>query len=423
MPLTCLSTLFPPACARLSAGASGCARAHDVIASTLVGAALLLLLLATSSLAAPPFATSAPNAILVDHETGTVLLEKNADEPHPPASLVKLMTLEVLFEELKRGRVKLDDEFPVSERAWRDGGASSGGSTMFLRPNSKVSVRDLIRGIAVQSGNDATIVVAEALAGSEEDFARVMERRAKELGLENSSFGNSHGLPHPDQRMSVRDLATLAAHIIREHPELYRFFAEEEFTHNGITQRNRNPVLELGADGLKTGYTSESGYGLVASVERGERRLILALAGMKTPAERESEAGKLLEWGFRAFENVTLYRAGEQVGEAPVALGDRETVPVVTKSDVKVTSARGFAMPKAEVVADPELTAPVEAGAKAGRLVVRDGERTLVDMPVYAREAVGLASLPVRAWHAALRAAQEAWTSAWSWASGEPAQE
>src|ERR671932_1426630 len=248
--------------------------------------------------AAPPaFETSAPLAFLMDYDSGTVLYEKNADQPTPPASMAKLMTLEVLFHELKGGRLHLEDEFTVSENAWRRGGAMSDGSSMFLPLNSRVRIEDLIQGIAIQSGNDACIVVAENIAGSELNFAEMMNKRAKEIGLTKSRFMNATGLPDPDQKVTVRELAILAAQLIRDYPEYYHYFAEPEFTWNKIRQHNRNPLLGmgLGADGLKTGYTKESGYGLVGSAVRGDQRLIVVINHTKSVKERGEEARKLLE--------------------------------------------------------------------------------------------------------------------------------
>ena len=249
-----------------------------------------------AALAQPAVETSAPRAILIDFRTGKVLFEKNADQPTAPASLAKLMTVEVVFDRLKTGRLNLDDAFTVSEHAHR----SAGGATLSLKPGSKVGVRDLIQGMIVQSGNDASIVVAEGLAGSVQKFAVLMNGRAKEIGLEGSRFTNPHGLTEAGQTVTMRDMARLAAHLIREYPDYYRYFGQEEFTFGGLTHRNRNPLLGLGigADGLKTGQTSKAGYALVASAERNGRRLILAMNGLKSADERAEEARKLLEWGF-----------------------------------------------------------------------------------------------------------------------------
>jgi D-alanyl-D-alanine carboxypeptidase (penicillin-binding protein 5/6) len=254
--------------------------------------------LAGAAVAQPVVDTSAPRAILVDFRTGKVLFEKNADQPTAPASLAKLMTLEVVFDRLKTGRLSLDDMLTVSEHARR----SAGGASMALKPGSKVGLRDLIQGMIVQSGNDASIVVAEGLAGSVPKFAAVMNGRAKEIGLDRSRFTNPHGLTEAGQSVTMRDMARLAAHLIREYPEHYRIFGQEAFTFGGVTYRNRNPLLGLGigADGLKTGQTAQAGFALVASAERNGRRLILAMNGLKSAEERAEEARKILEWGFGA---------------------------------------------------------------------------------------------------------------------------
>jgi D-alanyl-D-alanine carboxypeptidase (penicillin-binding protein 5/6) len=364
--------------------------------------------------AAPSFETAAPTAILVEFETGAVLYEKNADEHYAPASLAKLMTVELVFHELKEGRISLDDQLPVSERAWREGGAQSGGSTMFLPVNSSVSVRDLIRGIVIQSGNDATIVVAEALGGTEEKFAELMTERAKELGMTGSTFRNSHGLPDPEQRVTMRDLAALATHLIREHPEFYKYFGEEEFTYNEIKQRNRNPLLDMGADGLKTGYTSEAGYGLVASVERDGRRLIAAVGHLPSAQSRADETRKLIEWGFRSFENRTLHQAGEQVGELEIVGGAAATVPVVVRADVVVTVPRGAEDLQTELHRDEPVQAPVAQGDRVGALQVISASDVIREVPVHAAAAVELGSFVSRTWGLATSYLWSTWDDAWA---------
>ena len=348
---------------------------------------LVSLSFATPAVAQPTFETAAPHAILVDFHTGTVLFEKAADDRVPPASLAKLMTEEVIFDQLKKGKVRLEDTFSVSQRAWREGGAQSGGSTMFLPLNSRVSLDDLIKGIAIQSGNDATIVVAEGLAGSVEGFARLMNEHAKEIGLENSTFANPHGLHDPTQLVTMRDMTKLAAHIIREHPEHYPVFSQTEFTFNNIVQQNRNPLLAMGggADGLKTGYTKESGYGLVASAERDGRRLILAMMGMKSPGERRTESERLMDWGFRSFEQTVVLKEGEPAGEARVTGGAVSTVALVAKGPVTVTQPR-----RAEVKVTRNISyqgpvdAPVQKGAPLGTLQLTLDGRPLREVPLYA---------------------------------------
>ena len=356
--------------------------------------------------AAPMFDTAAPSAILVDYDTATVLLDKNADEPVPPASLTKLMTLEVLFHEIKEGHVKPEDTFTVSEHAWRTGGPSSDSSTMFLKPHSQVSVSDLIQGIAVQSGNDAAIVVAEGLARSEADFATTMNQRAEAIGLRNSHFTNPHGLPDPDEHVTMRDMSVLAAHLIRTYPDQYATFKEEAFTYNKVRQTNRNPVLGAvkGADGLKTGHTKESGYSLVASAERGGVRLILAMSGLKSVRERGEEAHKLLEWGFRTFEAVTLFEVGQTVAEATVYGGAEDSVPLIGREAIKVLSPRGDGQQDlaTKVVYTGPIKAPVREGDRIGTLQIAREGAVLREVPLFAAKAVEEGSLVQRAWDAAL---------------------
>ncbi|WP_102958776.1 D-alanyl-D-alanine carboxypeptidase family protein [Mangrovicella endophytica] len=345
------------------------------LARLTVGAVLL----AAASLAAPAasaFETSAPRAFLMDYGTGTVLFEKEPDTEMPPASMLKLMTLAVIFDQLKAGKLKLEDQFFVSENAWRTGGAASGSSTMFLPLNSQVSVDDLIKGIIIQSGNDATIAAAEGIAGSVEAFADMMNRRAKEIGLTHSHFMNPHGLPDPQQHMTVRDLAILANYLIHEHPEFYHLFSEEEFTFNGIKQHNRNPLLALGADGLKTGHTSEAGYGLVASAERDGRRIILAVAGMKTVKERAEEASKLMNFGLAGFEEIVLVKPGEVFGEAKVEGGVVKSVPLAAKEEVRVLAPKGGGNEYEKAASfSGALPAPVAAGTEFGEVaIIRNGE-------------------------------------------------
>lgn len=284
--------------------------------------------------------TQARNAILMDYDTGQYLYVKDHEKMVPPASMSKLMTVNMIFEKLKDGSLSLDDTFTVSERAWKLGGAASGGSTMFLKIGEKVRVEDILKGILIQSGNDACIVAAENLAGSEDDFAEMMNKRARELGLDNSSFANSTGLPHPDQKMSVEDLAKLARHIIKEFPEFYHIFSEKYYTHNNITQGNRNPLLYSmpNADGLKTGHTEEAGFCLTASAKKGERRLIEVMTGMNSNKERSEEAERLMEWGFREFNNYNLLNKGQTIAEIPVVFGSEKQVRLVVPETVKRTS-------------------------------------------------------------------------------------
>lgn len=342
-------------------------RLSSIPTSRFVGAALLAMLLAVP-LRAGALETAGRQAIIVDYQTGTVLFEKNADEPMAPASMSKLMTVYLVFEQLKSGRISMEDTLPVSEKAWR-----KGGSKMFVEVNSQVKIADLLRGIIVQSGNDACIVVAEGLAGSVPAFAELMNKKARELGLTGSHFVNASGWPDPDQKMTARDLAVLAKRIIQDFPEYYEIFSEKEFTYNGIRQGNRNPLLyrNMGADGLKTGHTEESGYGLTASAERNGRRVILVVHGLGGMQERADESARLIEWAFREFANYEFVKAGETIGTAPVWLGESETVPLVVEEDLTVTLPRGD-RDKVRVVArfDGPVPAPIEAGQVIGELEI-----------------------------------------------------
>ena len=373
------------------------------LCGSLRNSTLALVLLTGGAHAAPGYETSAPRAVLIDYDTGTVLFEKDADRSVPPASLAKLMTVEVVFRELKQGRWHLDDEFTVSENAWRRGGASSGGSTMFLPLHARVKLGDLIQGIIIQSGNDACIVVAEALAGSEAGFAEVLNRRAQEIGLLHSHFADSNGLPDPDERVTMRDLATLAAHIIREYPDYYHYFGEQEFTFNKIKQGNRNPLLTMGigADGLKTGHTAEAGFGLVGSAVRNGQRLIVAMNGMKSAKERAEEGRKLLEWGFRAFEPKALFEAGQTVGEAEVFGGEEDKVAAVPQRAIKLLVPRGSGNGlHSKMAYSGPIQAPVAQGQRLGTLQVMDGDAVVLEAPLYAAKTVERGSLFRRAWQA-----------------------
>jgi D-alanyl-D-alanine carboxypeptidase (penicillin-binding protein 5/6) len=315
-----------------------------------------------------PFDTLARQAILIDADTGAVLLEKNADERMPPSSMSKLMTGYVVFEQLKQGRLQLGQEFPVSERAWR-----MGGSKMFVQLGSSIPVEALLRGMIVQSGNDACIVLAEGISGSEQQFAELMNATAQRIGLRNSHFRNSTGWPDPEHRMTARDLATLAVRIIQDFPEYYRYYNERSYVWNGISQDNRNPLLSrvAGADGLKTGHTEEAGYGLTGSVRRGDRRLILVVNGLPSMRARSEESERLMEWAFREFENVVLFRASDTIEEVPVWLGDRATVPLVGGRDVVLSLPRAWRNRlQVKLRYEAPLPAPVARGQEIGRLEV-----------------------------------------------------
>ena len=348
------------------------------IARPLFAAALLL------GLSAPAQAleTRAREAILLDTTTGAVLFEKDADIPAPPASMSKIMTAYMVFESLKEGRLSLEDELPVSEKAWR-----KGGSKMFVEVNTRVKVEDLLRGVIVQSGNDACIVFAEALSGSEEAFADDMTRRAREIGLTDSSFANATGWPDPNHRMSARDLANLAIRMIEDHPEYYHIYSETEFSYNEIRQGTRNPLLykNIGADGLKTGHTEEAGYGLTASAKRGDRRLVLVVTGLESVRARSEEAERLMNWGFREFDNIQLFKADETVERASVWQGGEDTVPLVFPDGLTVTLARKARRGMTVTVEyDSPVPAPIEKGQPIARLVIEAPEREPMSFPLVA---------------------------------------
>lgn len=333
--------------------------------------------------------TKAREAILLDPTTSTVILNKSGDESMPPASMSKQMTVYMLFESLKDGRVSLDDKFRVSENAWRKGGAGSGGSTMFLPPNSEVRVEDLIRGIIVQSGNDACIVVAENLAGSEEAFARRMTDKALELGMKNSNFVNSTGWPDPEHRTTARDLAVLAKRTIHDFPEYFHYYAEKEFTYNKIRQANRNPLMYgyAGADGMKTGHTEEAGYGLTGTAMQDGRRLIVVVNGLESSKDRASEGAKLLDWGFREFGNYALFKSGDTVDTAPVWLGATPTVGLKIAQDIHLTmTKKDRRAMKVTVRYQSPVPAPIHAGQQIGMLTIEAPDFKTIEAPLLASQ-------------------------------------
>ena len=336
----------------------------------------------------------------MDAETETILFQKAAEERMPPASMAKLMTVAVVFDAIKAGKLSLDTEFQVSEDAWRRGGAGSGGSTMFAKLGSTIKVSDLLRGIIVQSANDGCITIAEGMAGTEAAFANLMNAEARKLGLTDSHFTNATGLPDPNEYVTALDLARLARHIIYDDSEFYPIFAEKSFTWNKITQRNRNPLLEMdiGADGLKTGFTDASGYGLVASAVRNGQRLIMVINGTKSEKERAEEARKLMDWGLRGFEKVELFRKGEEIARASVFGGSQGSVGLVGKGSIVAFLPRGSRdLIKGRVVYQGPVPAPVEAGQEIGKLQIMLGTDVLRQAPVYADEDIGRGSIPQRA--------------------------
>jgi D-alanyl-D-alanine carboxypeptidase (penicillin-binding protein 5/6) len=360
---------------------------------------LAVALIALPADAQQRFETKAVHALLMDADTDTILFQKAADTRMPPASLAKLMTIAVVLDAIKAGRLTPDTEFQVTENAWRNGGANSGGSTMFAKLGSTIKVIDLIHGVIIQSGNDACIILAEGMAGTEKTFANLMNAEARKLGLTNSHFVNSTGLPDPDQYVTALDLARLAKHLIYDFPEYYPIYSQTEFTWNKIKQRNRNPLLEMniGADGLKTGFTEESGYGLVGSALRDGQRMIMVLNGTKTEKERAEEARKLMDWGLRGFERVSLFRKGEVIADASVFGGTQSSVGVISKTPVDVLLPRGSRdLIKGKIVYKGPVPAPVEAGQQIGTLQITLAEDVLREAPVFAEGDVGKGSLPQR---------------------------
>jgi serine-type D-Ala-D-Ala carboxypeptidase (penicillin-binding protein 5/6) len=371
-------------------------------------AALGASLIGVPAALADSFVSSAPFALLMDYDSGAVLYEKNADEPMAPASTTKLLTAEIAFRELKDGRLHLDDIFEVSEHAWRTGGAPSHGSTMFLEIHSKVRVEDLLRGLVIQSGNDAAITLAEGIAGTEANFAVLMNKRAAELGMTHSVFANPYGASDPRQRVTPRDMAHLAAHVIANYPDYYRYFGEKEFTWNKIRQLNRNPLLtmDLGADGLKTGDIAESGFGLVGSALQNGQRLILVVNGFKTATDRSEESRKLFNWGFHSFEARTLFQAGDYVGSASVFGGAQSEVALVAEAPIKVFAARGSSEKlTAKIIYKGPLAAPVAEGEEAAHLKIWRGASEVLDVPLKTAAAVATGTLSQRALDAGMEMA------------------
>jgi serine-type D-Ala-D-Ala carboxypeptidase (penicillin-binding protein 5/6) len=339
--------------------------------------------------------TAARAAIILDNRTGVVLFEKNADERMPPASMSKLMTAYMIFDQLKGGRLKLDDEVLVSERAWK-----MGGSQMFVKVGDRVKVEDLIRGIIIQSGNDACVTMAEAIAGSEEEFARQMTDKAKEIGLTNSTFANATGLDAPDHLMSVRDLALLARRIIADFPEYFKYYSEREFEYGGIRQPNRNPLLQAGVpgvDGMKTGFTDGSGYGLVATAKRDDRRVITVMAGLQSAGQRRTEGDRLLEYGFREFQEYRLFAPGVPVAEVDVWQGVAPKVPLVVTETVGVTLSREARKGLVARLSYPSpLPAPILAGQEVGHAEITAPGMAPVSVPLVTGNDVARAGVLAR---------------------------
>ncbi|TPK71570.1 D-alanyl-D-alanine carboxypeptidase [Mesorhizobium sp. B2-4-18] len=361
---------------------------------------LLSLLLTLSPAQAQLFETKAAQAFMIDADTGTVLFSKDADKPIPPASMAKLMTMEVVFNALKSGRLKLDDTFVVSENAWRKGGAPSGTSTMFAKLKSAIRLEDLIQGVTVQAANDGCIVIAEGMAGSEDNFAGEMTERARQIGLKTSTFVNSTGLPADGQQTSVRELAQLALHLWREYPDFYRYYGLKDFTWNKISQRNRNPLLamDIGADGLAVGASETSGFGIVASASHNGTRVIAAMSGLANDKERAEEARKLLDWGVRSFEKTEIFAKDEVVGEAQVFGGMKSGVTLKAKGPIDIfLPITNRDKLTARIIYTGPVAAPVEEGQPVGALRVWIGDTLSQETPLFAAESISVGTLPQRA--------------------------
>ena len=349
------------------------------------------------------FQTSAPFAILIDAETGSVLFEKGADALTAPSSLAKLMTAEVVFNEITQGRLSRDEEMMISENAWRRGGAPSRTSSMFAPIHSRVRVEDLLRGLIIQSANDAAIALAEGISANERAFAILMNNRARELGLVKSNFANATGLPEPTQKVTVRELAKLAQHIMRTYPDFYPIYGEKEFTWNKIRQQNRNPLLALniGADGMKTGYTAEGGFGLVGSALQNGLRLIVVVNGLKTAKDRADEAKKLLDWGFSGFEQRPLFAEGEILGQARVFAGTQTSVNLVGPRAISMLIPRNnHDRISAKIVYTGPVPAPIQEGQRIGTLRVYRGTNVALEVALQAAETVERGNLSRRAFDA-----------------------
>ncbi|MDB5643464.1 MAG: D-alanyl-D-alanine carboxypeptidase DacF [Hyphomicrobiales bacterium] len=375
-------------------------RAVSIVFGLMAGVFLCAVSGAGALRAQQAFQTPVGNAILMDFDSKSVLFEKNADQLVSPASLAKMMTAEIVFHELREGRLTLDRTFTVSENAWRRGGAPAGGSAMFAAVRSQIKLEDLLRGLIIMSGNDAAITIAEGIAGTEENFAGLMTRRARELGLDKMNFRNAWGKYDPEQKVTVRQLALLAEHIIRTYPEYYHIFGEKEFTWNKIKQQNRNPLLfmDIGADGLKTGNVEDSGFALVGSATENGQRVIVAIVGAKSSRERADEARKLLSWGLRSFESRPLFEANAEVGSASVFGGASRSVELVSEKPIKVLIPRGSSERLvAQIVYQGPLVAPVQQGAQVAKLRVTRGKALVLEAPLVAGASVAPGALHQRA--------------------------
>ncbi|MCO6186072.1 serine hydrolase [Rhizobium sp. L1K21] len=358
---------------------------------------------AGSANALEPLKTKAGQVFLMEASTGTVLIDKDSDKIIPPASLAKLMTTEYIFHLLKTGKLTLDTTFPVSEYAWRTGGALSRTSTMFAAWRSEIRVEDLLKGIIVQSANDGCIILAEGIAGSEEAFADLLTARAKEIGFSHLTFGNSNGLPNPENLVTIRELTLLAKHIHDTYPEFFRYYSIPEFTWNNIRQRNRNPLLGYldGVDGMKTGYTEESGYAIISTVERNGVRLYLGMSGLETEDDRKKQAAAALEWGLDNFKSRKVFQPGEVVTSVSVYGGAQSSVPVAAKQPVSIFEQKiDPDRVNAKVAYDWPLKAPVSKGQQVATLRLYKDETLVNETPLYAQQDIGQGDLKGRAFDA-----------------------
>lgn len=374
---------------------------HRKLFMVIALAVLLFLPWAESSVTiAQTFATKAKQAVVMDALTGTILFGKNENQLMAPASMSKLMTMTVVFEAIKSRQLGMDDKFLITKSAFK-----RGGSRMFAKLGSTITLENLIQGVIVQSANDAAVALAEGMSGTEEEFARLMTSRARELGLEKSTFVNATGWPDPKQKMTARELALLARHIIYKLSEFYHYYSQPDFTWNNIPQKNRNPLLGVdeGVDGLKTGYTKEAGYGLVASALRRGRRLIIVVNGLKSKSERRTEAQKLMGWGFRSFQNITLFEEGDVIGSARVWGGDSFFVGLVTRHPISILSSKKIKQDiSAEIVYTGPIKAPVREGQKVGILRIKSGELVTQEIALFANRSIGRGSFMKRAIGAAM---------------------
>lgn len=372
---------------------------HKFIKSIIAGGTCLIIA-SSAAIAQQAIETRAQIAVVVDVGTGSTLFSKDADKVFPPASLAKLMTMEVVFNALKNGDLSLDDEFRVSEYAWRTGGAPSRTSTMFAALGSSIRVEDLIQGVVVQAANDGCIILAEGMTGSEQAFVQKMNERAQDIGLTKTIFRNSTGLPVEGQQTTANDLVILAQHLWREYPEFYRLYAQTDFTWNNIFQRNRNQLLnmDIGADGLALGFAEESGFALVGSVEQNNRRLFAAFSGLDSDKVRSEEAKRMLEWGIRAFNTKEIFSDNEIIGVAKTYGGEKSTVTLQAKGPVSIlVPTQNQDRLIARIVYDGPVTAPVEEGTPIGVLRVWVGDSMRQETPLYAAESIGTGSLGKRA--------------------------